>query len=122
MADFALSILRLVAGFLILCHGLQKVFGILGGHRAPLASLLGAAGLIETLGGVLILFGLFTRPTAFILCGEMAVAYFRAHAHRAPLPIQNGGELAVLDCFVFLYLIFAGAGAISVDRFVRGRS
>jgi putative oxidoreductase len=98
-----------VAGFLILCHGVQKLFGMLGGHRMPITSLLGLAGIIETVGGILLILGLFTRPAAFILCGEMAVAYFRAHAPRAPLPIQNMGEPAVLNCFIFLYLIFAGA-------------
>jgi putative oxidoreductase len=118
---YALSILRIVAGFLILCHGLQKLFGMLGGHKMPLASLLGVASVIETVGGILIIAGLFTRVTAFILCGEMAVAYFHAHAPRGAFPIRNGGEIAVLNCFVFLYFIFAGGGPLSLDRVARRR-
>ncbi len=79
------------------------------------------AGVLEFFGGLLILFGLFTRPVAFILCGEMAVAYFRSHAPRGFWPIRNGGELAVLYCFIFLYLFAAGGGPISLDRFLRKR-
>ena len=77
------------------------------------------AGALECFGGLMILFGLFTRPVAFLLCGEMAVAYFKQHAGNGPWPINNGGELAVLYCFVFLYLIHAGAGPLSLDRLVR---
>jgi putative oxidoreductase len=125
-ASYALSILRIVAGFLFICHGLQKVFGMLGGHRMPVNAMLttlpGIGGFLELIGGALIIMGLFTRPTAFILCGEMAVAYFKVHFPGGATPLQNHGELAVLDCFVFFYLMFAGGGAISLDRLLRGKN
>lgn len=113
-----LGILRIVIGFLFLQHGTAKLLGI--PHVAmfdglQLFSLIGLAGILELVGGVLIIFGLFTRITAFILSGEMAVAYFMAHAPSGPLPILNHGELAVMYCFVFLYFAFAGAGAFSID-------
>lgn len=113
-----LGVLRIVIGFLFLQHGTAKLLGI--PHVAmfdglELFSLIGLAGILELVGGVLIIFGLFTRPTAFILSGEMAVAYFMAHAPEGPLPILNHGELAVMYCFVFLYFAFAGAGAFSID-------
>ena len=120
--SYVLSLLRIVAGLLFICHGLQKVFGMfggMGGHAVRLASLLGVAGILETVGGALIILGLFTRPVAFILCGEMAVAFFRAHFPRGWLPLKNGGELALLYCFIFLYLIFAAAGSISLDAMRR---
>jgi putative oxidoreductase len=118
------SLLRLVAGLLFFCHGVQKWFGLfggLGGHGATAAmwSQLWVAGVLETVGGILLMLGLFTRPIAFLLCGEMAVAYFRQHFPRAFWPIQNGGELAVLFCFLFLYLFAAGPGPISLDRMIR---
>jgi putative oxidoreductase len=95
-------------------------FGGLGhGASAQLASLLGIAAVLETIGGALIFFGLYTRLVAFILCGEMAVAYFRQHAPRGLWPISNGGELAVLYCFVFLLLTSAGGGPWSLDRAIR---
>ncbi|MES2070665.1 MAG: DoxX family protein [Pseudomonadota bacterium] len=114
----ALSLLRIIAGFMFLQHGTAKLFGM--PHVAmfdglQLMSLMGAAGVLEITGGVLILVGLFTRPTAFILSGMMAVAYFMAHAPNAPLPILNQGELAVLYCFVFLYFSLAGGGSVSLD-------
>lgn len=114
----ALGLLRIVTGFLYLQHGTAKLFGV--PHIAmfdhvTLFSLLGFAGMLELIGGMLILVGLLTRPTAFILSGEMAVAYFIAHAPAAFLPILNQGELAVVYCFVFLYLAVAGAGAFSID-------
>jgi len=84
-------------------------------------SLAGLGGILELVGGALVMLGFFTRPVAFILCGEMAYAYFFVHAKRGPLPIQNGGELAVVYCFWFLYLFAAGAGPISLDRLLRGR-
>jgi putative oxidoreductase len=113
-----LSILRIIIGFLYLQHGMAKLFGI--PHIAmfdnlQLYSLLGLAGVLELAGGLLILVGLFTRITAFILSGEMAVAYFMAHAPHGFLPILNQGELAVVYCFVFLYLSVAGGGAYSID-------
>jgi len=117
-----LSVLRIVAGLLYLLHGTQKLFGIppsAKGATVELASRLGAAGVIEIVGGLLILLGLFTRVTAFICSGEMAFAYFLAHAPRGALPIVNSGELPVLFCFIFLYLAAAGGGAWSVDAALR---
>lgn len=121
---FARSIMRIVIGFTFSCHGMEKLFGILGGvnghgARAGVFTLFWAAGVIETVGGILILIGLLTSVAAFVLCGEMAVAYFSMHAPRGHWPIQNGGELAVVYCFIFLYLFFAGAGPLSVDRALR---
>ena len=122
----ALAVLRIVTAYLFIPHGTAKLFGVphqpmFDGLR--LMSLMGLAGVLETFGGALFLVGLFTRPVAFVLCGFMAVAYFMGHASQgnALLPLLNQGELAVLYCFVFLYFIFAGAGAWSVDA-ARGRS
>lgn len=113
-----LGILRIVTGFLFLQHGMAKLFGV--PHVAMfdglhLFSLLGFAGVLELVGGLLMVVGLFTRPTAFILSGEMAVAYFMAHAPHGFLPILNQGELAVMYCFVFLYFAVAGGGAFSLN-------
>jgi len=99
--------MRIVAGVLFACHGLQK-FGLLGGRQVPLLSQFGAAGIIEVVGGLMIAIGVAVTPVAFICSGEMAVAYFQAHAPRGPVPIQNGGELPVLYCFVFLYVCTRG--------------
>ena len=120
-----LGILRIVIGFLFLQHGSAKLLGI--PHVAmfdglQLFSLIGVAGILELVGGILILIGLWTRPTAFILSGEMAFAYFIAHAGSNFLPLLNGGELAVIYCFVFLYFAFAGAGAFSIDHARKGAS
>lgn len=117
-----LSVLRLVAAFLFLAHGGQKLFGFPAPLPVPLHlfSLLGLAGVLEFWGGLLLLLGLFTRPVAFLLSGEMAVAYFTAHAPRGFWPLLNRGELAVLYCFIFLYLAAAGGGVWSLDR-MRGR-
>ena len=116
----ALAVLRIVTAYLLIPHGTAKLFGV--PHQAmfdglQLMSLIGLAGVIEVVGGVLFLIGLFTRPVAFVLCGFMAVAYFMAHGSQGNvlLPMLNQGELAVLYCFVFLYFVFAGAGAWSVD-------
>lgn len=113
-----LSLLRIMAALLLLQHGTAKLFGF--PHVAmfdglKLFSLLGVAGILEFFGGVLLLLGLFTRPVAFILSGEMAAAYFIAHAPKGFLPILNGGEIAVLYCFVFLYFAAAGGGPLSLD-------
>ncbi len=123
---FARSVMRIVIGFTFSCHGAQKLFGAFGGlngHGATVHALtvLWIAAIIETVGGVLLLLGLFTSPVAFITCGEMAVAYFTVHAPRGHFPLRNGGELAVVYCFVFLYLIFAGGGPLSLDRALRRR-
>lgn len=111
----ALSAMRIVVGLNFMAHGLQKVLGLLGGQPVPHLSLAGIAGYLELIGGVLVMIGLFTRPAAFILCGEMAVAYFKQHAPHGLWPVVNHGELAVLYCFVFLYLVFSGAGPWSLD-------
>jgi putative oxidoreductase len=113
-----LSLLRIMTALLFMQHGLQKLFGIPvapPNGTPPLMSLLGLAGVLEFFGGFLICIGLFTRPTAFILSGQMAIAYFMAHAPNGFWPILNKGELAVLYCFVFLYLWAAGAGPWSID-------
>jgi putative oxidoreductase len=122
--SYALSVARIVVGFLFLCHGLQKILGLfggMGGHSVPLPTMPGLAGLIETFGGLMIIAGFFTRPVAVVLCGEMAVAYFLAHAPHGGLPIQNGGEPAVLYCFFFLVLAIVGPGVWSADSIVRKR-
>jgi putative oxidoreductase len=124
MEPSARSVLRLVAGFMFSFHGMQKVFGLfggMGGHgaRANFLSLLWVGGFLEAFGGLLILVGLFTVPVAFILCGEMAVAYFWAHFPHGFLQIKNGWELAVLYCFIYLYLFVAGPGPLSADRLLR---
>ena len=120
----ALAALRVVTAYLFITHGAAKLFGF--PHQAmldglKLASLPGAAGILELVGGALLLIGLFTRPVAFVMCGFMAVAYFMAHAAQGNVlvPMLNKGELAVLYCFVFLYLAVAGAGAWSVDSMRR---
>lgn len=118
---YAYAALRIVAGFLFLFHGLQKLLGLFGGTAVPLPTQMGLAGIIETVGGTLIAVGLFTAPTAFIASGEMAVAYFQAHQPRALWPIQNGGELAALYCFLFLYIATRGSGMASLDGMLRRR-
>ena len=119
-----LGLLRIILGFLFLQHGTAKLFGV--PHVAmfdglQLFSMMGAAGVIELVGGTLLLLGLFTRPVAFILSGQMAAAYFIAHAPANFLPILNGGEMAVMYCFTFLYFAAAGAGAYSLDG-LRGKA
>ena|ERR1700733_12423292 len=118
------SLARIVIGFTFSLHGWQKFFGAfggLGGIKPPISSMLGAAGVIETIGGALIILGLFTRPVAFLLAGEMAIGYFRTHAPRGLWPLTNGGELAVFYCFYFLWLSAAGPGPWSLDSLVFGR-
>ena len=115
-----LSVLRIVTGFLFIEHGTQKWLLFPGGTtRATVENLGGIAGIFELVGGALIIMGLFTRPVAFVLSGVMAFAYFIAHAPQGFWPILNKGELAVLYCFVFLYLAAAGAGPLSLDRIMR---
>ena len=119
----ALSILRIMTGLLFLEHGTQKLLGFPPSEHAfpPLFSLMGLQGVLELVGGFLILIGLLTRPVAFILAGNMAVAYFMAHAPKGFFPTLNGGQLAILFCFVFLYLAFAGGGEWSVDAQIARR-
>jgi putative oxidoreductase len=120
LRPYAYAALRIVAGFLFVFHGLQKLFGWFGGQQVPIASLFGAAGIIEAVAGTLIAVGLWTQPTAFLASGEMAVAYFMAHQPKGTWPIENQGELAALYCFIFLYIAASGAGPLSIDS-LRGR-
>jgi putative oxidoreductase len=120
-----LAVLRVVAGLLFLAHGMVKLFGFPPGASPgaqPVFSLLGAGGVIELVGGALIVLGLLTRPAALVLCGEMAVAYFMFHAPKSPFPIANGGDASILYCFIFLYLVAAGPGAWSLDGLWRQKS
>jgi putative oxidoreductase len=124
-SPYLLSLLRIVAAFLFIQHGAQKLFGFLGGipgGTPELLTLPWITGVLEFFGGLLLLVGLFTRPVAFILSGMMAVAYFKAHAPQAFWPLQNRGELAALYCFVYLYLSAAGGGPWSLDSIWRRRS
>jgi putative oxidoreductase len=117
----ALNLLRIMAGFLFLPHGAQKLFGLFGGFggqpgaTAPLLSLMGVAGTLEFFGGLLVMCGLFTRPIAFILSGQMAAAYFMGHFPQGFWPLLNGGELAALYSFVFLLLAAGGGGDFGLD-------
>ena len=115
----ARSVLRIVSAFLFMAHGMQKLLGFPAGQqppaRPPIASTMGVGGLLELGGGLLFLFGLFTRPVAFVLSGMMAVAYFGWHFPAGFWPIINRGELAALYCFVFLYFVASGPGALSID-------
>ncbi len=120
-----LALLRITVGLLFIEHGTAKLFGfphLEGFPPVQLVSLIGLSAVLELAGGILMLLGLVTRPTAFILSGEMAVAYFMAHAPRGFFPILNGGELAIVYCFVFLYFAAAGAGAWSLDGALGARS
>jgi putative oxidoreductase len=115
IAPAAYAALRIVGGILFMFHGLQKTFGLFGGREVELMSRLGAAGIIELAGGALIAGGLLTTPVALLASGEMAFAYFLSHFPRGGAPIQNGGELAVLYCFLFLYIATRGGGRLSLD-------
>ena len=118
-APYALSLLRIVSGLIFLAHGTQKFLGFPPGDMAgsgwSFASAGAFAGIIELVAGTLIIIGLFTRPAAFIASGTMAVAYWMAHAPQDFFPVNNGGDAAILYCFVFLYLVFARPGAWSID-------
>jgi putative oxidoreductase len=120
-----LSVLRIIASFLFMQFGTAKLIAfpaaiMPGGGTAPIGSLPGIAGLLESVGGALLLLGLFTRPVAFIVAGEMAVAYFIAHAPQGFWPVLNQGHPAIIFCFVWLYLSAAGAGPWSLDATLRG--
>ncbi|MGH7726446.1 MAG: DoxX family protein [Candidatus Eiseniibacteriota bacterium] len=119
----AYTLLRIVTGFLFLQHGGQKLLGWFGGAGGggggDLPPLMLVAGVLELVGGTLIMLGLLTRPVAFLLSGEMAVAYFMAHFPNGPLPLQNRGEAAALFCFIFLLFAAAGAGPVSLDARIR---
>jgi putative oxidoreductase len=117
-ADRIYALFRIVVGFLFLCHGLQKLFGLFGaaGQQPPLASMGGAAGIIETVTGTLVLIGFLTGWAAFLASGTMAVAYFMVHQPQGALPIENHGELAAVYSFVFLFIAARGSGPWSVDE------
>lgn len=118
-APHAFALMRIAVGVLFVCHGLQKVFGLFGGINgapAPLSSLFGIAGVIEVVAGVLIAGGLVASYAAFVASGEMAVAYFTAHFPVGFWPIENNGELAVLYCFIFLFMATQGSGKWSLDE------
>ena len=122
-SPYFLSILRIIAAFVYGVHGTQKLFGFPAPFPVPhLPPLFLAGGMIETFGGLLLLIGLFTRPFAFVLSGEMAVAYFKFHAPQGFWPLLNDGEGAVLYCFIFLFLASAGGGPWSFDRLLRKRA
>ena len=122
-ADLFYAALRIVAGAMFACHGAQKILGAFGGPRMTGNPQMLVAGLIELVGGILIAVGLLAGWAAFVASGEMAVAYFKVHAPGGFWPIQNHGELAVLYCFVFLFIAARGSGPISLDALLghRGR-
>ena len=115
-APFFYALLRIVAGLMFAVHGAQKLFGMFGGKQMPLMTQFGLAGTIELVCGLLIAIGLLTSIAAFIASGEMAAAYFIAHVPRGPMPNENGGELAVLYCFLFLYIAARGTVKLGVQR------
>ncbi|MGH9720768.1 MAG: DoxX family protein [Bryobacteraceae bacterium] len=126
-APYLLSVLRIIAAFLFVQYGTTKLFGfpaavMPGGGTASLTSLPGVAGLLEFIGGALLLVGLFTRPVAFLLSGQMAVAYFIGHAHQGFWPVLNGGAPAVFFAFLWLYVSAAGPGPWSIDALRNGKA
>jgi putative oxidoreductase len=113
----ALGVLRIMTALQYIEHGSQKLFYFpVSAHPGTLSGLSLASGILEFAGGILLALGLFTRPVAFLLCGEMAIAYFAAHMPRNFFPVNNGGDLAISFCFIFLYLFFAGPGAFALDN------
>ena len=125
-SPYALAVLRIITALLFIEHGTQKYFAFPPSEYFPEApaifSLMGVAGLLELIGGALILIGLLTRPVAFVLSGFMAAAYFMGHAPQGFFPVSNGGDAAILFCFIYLYMVFAGAGAWSLDAMRSGSS
>ncbi len=119
--DLTLNLLRIMTAFLIMPHGAQKLFGVLGRDAVELTSRSGVSGTLEFFGGLALLLGFYTRPVAFILSGLMAFAYWLVHGTRAFWPIVNQGELAALYCFVFLFLAAHGGGDFSIDGWLRKR-
>lgn len=119
---YVLAAMRVVTGYIFMLHGTTKLLALPASKMSdvPLASLAGVGGILELVGGILIILGLFTRPVAFLLSGEMAVAYFMMHAKAGNtlLPILNGGDAAILYCFVFFYFVFSGAGVFSIDNLI----
>jgi putative oxidoreductase len=119
LSPYLYALMRIVVGLLFACHGAQKLFGLLGGPQMPLMSRFGLAGIIEFFGGLMIALGFLTGTAAFVASGEMAYAYFTAHLPKGNVPIQNGGELALLYCFVFLYIASRGVGVLGIDKSTR---
>ena len=119
-SGYVYAVMRLMVGLMFACHGLQKLFGMFGGKGGAHGLML-FGGIIEVGGGFLIALGLLTRPAAFLASGMMAVAYFMAHFPSHPVPLVNKGELAVVYCFVFLYIFFRGGGPWSLDALIFGR-
>lgn len=115
-SPYMLSVLRIMSALIFMAHGTQKLFGFPATDmQPPFMSLFWIGGVLELVGGALLVLGLFTRPVAFVLSGMMAVAYFMFHAPASFFPTLNGGDASILYCFVFLYLVFAGPGALSLD-------
>lgn len=112
----AYALLRIISGFLFIWHGTQKFFNVPTDFPFPLNPIINAAGVIELVGGILIMIGLFTRPVAFVCSGTMAVAYWMAHGTKTFFPIANGGEISALYCFIFLFIATRGAGIWSLDK------
>ncbi|MER9880780.1 MULTISPECIES: DoxX family protein [unclassified Mesorhizobium] len=113
----ALAALRIMTALQFIEHGTQKLFNFpAGDHAGALSGLSLTAAVLEFAGGILLVLGLFTRPVAFLLSGEMAIAYFMAHMPRDFFPVNNGGDAAISFCFIFLYLVFAGPGALALDN------
>ncbi len=119
-SGYVYAIMRIIVGLLFACHGMQKLFGMFGGKGGAEGMML-LGGIIEFAGGFLVALGLFTRPAAFLSSGMMAVAYLKAHASGGFFPIVNKGELAVVYCFIFLYIFTRGAGLWSLDNMIWGR-
>lgn len=121
--SLALGVLRVVTSLIFMAHGTQKILGFPGGKDpVELFSIFGAAGILELVGGLILLIGLFTRPVAFVLAGQMAVAYWFFHFPKDFFPVNNGGDASILYTFVFLLITFAGAGAFSLDGMLRRKS
>lgn len=116
LQPYALAALRIITGLLYFEHGTQKLFSFPIAGPETLSTMMLISGLLEVIGGALIVLGLFTRPVAFVLSGHMAAAYFMAHAPQGFYPVGNGGDAAILFSFVFLLLVTTGAGALSLDR------
>ncbi|MEM9255145.1 MAG: DoxX family protein [Pseudomonadota bacterium] len=115
--DITYALFRIVAGFLFACHGTQKLFDVpIEFPYGPLTTLTLSAGIIETVGGLFIMFGFFTRPAAFLSSGTMAVAYWLAHGLQHPFPIANGGEISAFYCFAFLFMACYGSGIWSINK------
>lgn len=119
-SEHAYALMRIFVGTLFACHGAQKILGLFGGIPVPLTPLIRVAGIVELVGGLLVAAGLLAGYAAFLSSGQMAVAYFMAHAPRGFWPVENQGELAVLYCFVFLFIAAKGSGTLSVDALLRG--